>query len=549
MDKEKLFAQIKGGLIVSCQALEHEPLYTKEGGVMPLMAKAAAMSGAVGIRANTVRDITQIKEVVDLPVIGIIKKDYPGTPMYITVTMKEVDELVACGVDILAVQGTGALRPDGSTSAEFIRAIKAKYPDQLVMADCDNFENAMACAEAGADFVGTTMRGYTPETQGIDDIDFDFVHKLATECPAKVIAEGHIHYPEQAVKALEAGAFALVVGGAITRPAEITARFTGAINAMNKENGDTEMKQYLAIVIGGTAVKLGIVDETGAVGSKAEESVNFDGYQTPVLATVLKAAKAFVETQNIDVNTLEGVGVSATGQIDSRKGIVAGTCGNFPNYINSPIQAELERLFGLPVTVANDANCMTLGEVWVGGAKGYTDVIGVTLGTGVGGGILTGGRLLEGARGLGGELGHYRTHALDGIPCTCGATGCWERYAATTALVRAAQKKDPAWKDGRAIFAAAEAGNETVLALLDAWTDEIAQGLAGMVHIFNPQLILIGGGVSAQQKLLIEPIAAKVRASVMPAFAEGLEIRAAQLHNDAGMVGAVYYFRQQHGEA
>ena len=216
MDKEKLFAQIKGGLIVSCQALETEPLYTKEGGVMPLMAKAAAMSGAVGIRANTVRDITQIKEVVDLPVIGIIKKDYPGTPMYIT------------------VQGTGALRPDGSTSAEFIRAIKAKYPDQLLMADCDNFENAMACAEAGADFVGTTMRGYTPETQGINDIDFDFVHKLATECPAKIIAEGHIHYPEQAVKALEAGAFALVVGGAITRPAEITARFTGAINAMNK---------------------------------------------------------------------------------------------------------------------------------------------------------------------------------------------------------------------------------------------------------------------------------------------------------------------------
>ena len=134
MDKEKLFAQIKGGLIVSCQALETEPLYTKEGGVMPLMAKAAAMSGAVGIRANTVRDITQIKQVVDLPVIGIIKKDYPGTPMYITVTMKEVDELVACGVDILAVQGTGALRPDGSTSAQFIRTIKAKYPDQLVMA-------------------------------------------------------------------------------------------------------------------------------------------------------------------------------------------------------------------------------------------------------------------------------------------------------------------------------------------------------------------------------------------------------------------------------
>ena len=287
------------------------------------------------------------------------------------------------------------------------------------------------------------------------------------------------------------------------------------------------MKHYLGIDIGGTAVKLGIVDEAGMVLAKAEESVSFDGYRTPILTTVLKAAQAFLAAQSVPAESLAGIGVSATGQIDSRKGIVAGTCGNLPNYIDAPIKAELEKTFGLPVTVANDANCMTLGEVWVGGAQGYTDVIGVTLGTGVGG-----------------ELGHYRTHALDGVDCTCGAKGCWERYAATTALVRAAQEKNPAWKDGRAIFAAAEAGDKTVLALLDAWTDEIAQGLAGMVHIFNPQLILIGGGVSAQQKLLIDPIAAKVKAAVMPAFAEGLEIRAAQLHNDAGMVGAVYYFRQ-----
>ena len=275
-------------------------------------------------------------------------------------------------------------------------------------------------------------------------------------------------------------------------------------------------KQYLAIDIGGTSVKLGVVDETGAVLAKAEESVSFDGYETPILTTVLKAAKTFVDAQGLSPASFVGVGVSATGQIDSRAGTVVGTCGNVPHYIGSPIKAELEALFGLPVTV--------------------------------GGGILTGGRLLEGARGLGGEIGHYRLHALDGVPCTCGAVGCWERYAATTALVRAAEEKNPDWTDGRAIFAAAEAGDETVLALLDHWTDEIAQGLAGMVHIFNPQLILIGGGVSAQQKLLIDPIAAKVKASVMPAFAEGLEVRAAQLHNDAGMVGAVYYFRQCHPE-
>ena len=124
---------------------------------------------------------------------------------------------------------TGNVEEDAA-KANFETAIKEKYPDQLVMADCDNIENALACAGAGADFVGTTMRGYTPETTGINDVDFGFIAQLARECPAKVIAEGHIHTPEQAVQALYAGAFALVVGGAITRPAEITARYTAAIN-------------------------------------------------------------------------------------------------------------------------------------------------------------------------------------------------------------------------------------------------------------------------------------------------------------------------------
>ena len=304
------------------------------------------------------------------------------------------------------------------------------------------------------------------------------------------------------------------------------------------------MKQYLAIDIGGTAVKLGIVDEEGRVLSKTEQSVCFDNYETPILTTVLSAAEQFLKEQAVEPQGLAGIGVSAAGQIDTRKGIVAGTCGNLPNYIGSPIKAELEAKFGLPTTVANDANCMVLGEVWVGAAKGYTDVIGVTLGTGVGGGIITGGRLLEGARGLGGELGHFRLHALDGVACTCGAIGCYERYAATTALVRGAQKMGLVAPDGRAIFEAAAAGNARTLAVLNDWISEIAQGLAGLVHIFNPQLILIGGGVSAQQELLIDPLAAQVCKSVMPAFAEGLEIKAAALQNDAGLVGAVYYFRE-----
>ena len=143
------------------------------------------------------------------------------------------------------------------------------------------------------------------------------------------------------------------------------------------------MKQYLAIDIGGTSVKLGIVDEEGRVLAKAEQSVCFDYYETPILTTVLSASEQFLKEQDVRPQSLAGIGVSATGQIDTHTGTVVGTCGSLPNYIGSPIKAELEAKFGLPVTVANDANCMTLGEVWVGGAKGYTDVIGVTLGTGV----------------------------------------------------------------------------------------------------------------------------------------------------------------------
>lgn len=304
-------------------------------------------------------------------------------------------------------------------------------------------------------------------------------------------------------------------------------------------------KIYFGIDIGGTAVKLGLVDANGKVFARGEESVNFDGYQTPILDTVLRAASEFLTRWHTDPAALAGIGVSATGQVDSLRGEIVGTCGSLPGWTGSPIAAALRERFGRPVTVANDANCMCLGEVWAGGAVGYTDVIGITIGTGIGGGVLTGGRLLDGARGLGGEIGHMRTHALHGERCTCGACGCWERYASTSALVRRASAIDPLLYDGRAIFAAATAGDARVLELLENWTEEIAQGLAGLVHIFNPQLILVGGGVSAQQKLLIEPLERKVKADVMPAFAQNLTLRAAMLKNDAGLVGAVYNFRQK----
>ncbi len=229
MENEAVISQIRNGLIVSCQALEGEMLYREEGGIMPLMAKAAAQGGAVGIRANSVRDIRQIREVTDLPMIGIIKKQYPGSRVYITATMAEVDALVETGVEIIALDGTETVRPDGSTPDVFIRQIREKYPDQLLMADIARLEEGELCAQAGVDFVGTTLCGYTPETAGIEGPSLDLIRALKAHIQVRVIAEGQIHDPYLAKACLDAGAFAIVVGGAITRPAEITARFVRAI--------------------------------------------------------------------------------------------------------------------------------------------------------------------------------------------------------------------------------------------------------------------------------------------------------------------------------
>ncbi len=223
---------LKGKLIVSCQALPEEPLHSSF--IMGRMALAAKQGGAFGIRANTKEDISEIKKTVDLPVIGIVKRNYEGCDVYITPTMKEIEELMEVKPEIIAIDATVSSRPKGVSVDDFFQKVKEKYPNQLFMADCSTVEEAIHADELGFDFIGTTLVGYTKQSSHlkIEKNNFEILREILKKVKHPVIAEGNINTPQKAKRVLELGAYSVVVGSAITRPQLITKSFAREIETL-----------------------------------------------------------------------------------------------------------------------------------------------------------------------------------------------------------------------------------------------------------------------------------------------------------------------------
>lgn len=527
MTRESFLSAIRGGLIVSCQADPGDPL--DEPAMMAAMAKAAAAGGAAAIRAEGPANIRAIKAAVELPVIGLRKRRYPDSRVYITPTLEDALEVAHAGADVIALDATARVRPRGQPLSHIVAELKAR--GAVLMADVSSLEEGLAAAALGFDIVGTTLSGYTNETAAPDLPDLELVAALRERLPADipVIAEGRIWSPEQAVHALACGAFAVVVGTAITRPAAITRRIAQAL----ARHQARLRAMAVGIDLGGTRTLVGIAGLTGPLHHERMFSTPWKSGTSAVVKAVANAVREVLQAAGVCPCV---VGLAASGRVDAEQGAVVGGVPLAPDYVGYPLGRELSREVGLPVHVENDTNAAAYAEYQLLPAPRPSRFAMVTIGTGVGGGIVIEGRLLRGVNAA--EIGHVGVR-YGGRRCRCGARGCLEAYVSRRLLAQQALRlarngiitipsdKEPSAEDLLDLLRAQE---PHVVALFEEQLDYLAYGLTSLINTIDPQMIVIGGELSATGEYLLERLRARI--------GDCPPLSCARLGNRAGAVGA-----------
>ncbi len=308
---------------------------------------------------------------------------------------------------------------------------------------------------------------------------------------------------------------------------------------------------HIGIDLGGTNIAVGLVTEEGKILQKTSVPAGAERPFEEIFADMADCIRKLLAQTGVAESELASIGIGTPGALDTQKGLLI-FAGNFKYGKMVDYRQLMAKHFSVPVYIGNDANVAALAEARVGAAAGTKNALMITLGTGVGGGIIINGEIFEGYVSAAGELGHILL-AHDGEQCTCGRKGCWEAYASVTALIRqtkAAMEAHPESLmnrvpmdkvNGRTAFDAAKEGDETALAVVDTYEEYVAEGLADLINIFSPEITAVGGGISKEGDYLLDPIRKKVGTRI---FGAGLlperKIVAAQLGNDAGIIGAAF---------
>lgn len=463
-------ADLERCLIVSCQPVPGGPMDSAE--MVVGFALAALSVGAAALRIESVHYVQAVRAATTAPIIGIVKRDLPDSPVRITPFVADAEALADAGADIVAFDATLRSRPD--SVERLIAAVHAR--GKLAMADCSSLADAQAALALGVDFVGTTLSGYVGGQEPIAP-DLALIAEMAALTPY-VIAEGRIRTPDQAAAAIRAGAHAVVVGSAITRTEHATAWFKDAIDAASVESAAPET--VLAIDIGGTKILATLV-RAGEVIAETTLATPRDRHPDEWIAEL-------VERVRLWHGQFRRIGIAVTGLVtDGHWSALNPATLSIPD--NYPLVARMEAAFGMPVIAVNDAQAAAWGEHRFG-AGAASDIVFLTISTGVGGGVVLNGRPLLG---LAGHFGLIRGPSNGAAPIEDGVSGRW--------MAEQARRAGKA-VEAPAIFAAAAAGEGWATAILSESARKVALLCADIQLMFDPARIVIGGGIGLAEGYL-----------------------------------------------